>query len=154
MSTKLSAEVIDLLNDETTTRVLATIDGDGLPHAVIRSELHAGEDGNLHLPELLESSATNRNLLRSLWFDGKVAVTLQGKDGRSVQIKGRPIKTHITGPLFLHHYRKVQEQHGDVDLAAVWVIEPDEVQVTGLAALKARQDSERPTLVHLNRLLK
>jgi len=154
MSATLSKEVIDLLNDETTTKVLATIDGKGLPHAVIRNELHAGEDGNLHLPELLESSATNRNLLRSLWFDRKVAVTLQGKDGRSVQIKGRPIKTHISGPLFLDHYRKVQEKNADVDLAAVWVIAPDDVQETGFAALKAKQDAERPTFVHLNRLMK
>ncbi|MFT3850246.1 MAG: hypothetical protein QM739_16715 [Propionivibrio sp.] len=154
MNARLSREVIDLLNEETTTKILATIDGEGLPHAVIRGELHAGEDGNLHLPELLESSATNRNLLRSLWFDRKVSVTLHGADGRTIEIKGRPIKTHISGPLFLQHYRKVQQQHGDVDLAAVWIIAPDDVQETSFAILKSRQDAERRTFVHLNRLLK
>ena len=154
MSATLSNDVIALLNDAATTKIIATVDADGAPHAVVRDDLQLGDDGNLHLPEYLESSATNRNLLGSLWFNRGVAVTLHGRGGRSVRIKGRPVKTHITGPLFLRHYRRVQETHADIDLAAVWVIEPDEVQDTDLAFLKAQQDVERPTLVHLNRLLK
>jgi hypothetical protein len=154
MSATLSTEVIDLLNDESTTKVLATIDGDGLPHAVVRNGLYAGDDGTVHLPELLESSTTNRNLLGSLWFDRKVAISLLGKDGRSFQIKGRPIKTHVSGPLFQQHYLKAREKLGNVGFAAVWVIEPDEVRNEDFAGLKARQDAERPTLTHLDQLLK
>jgi hypothetical protein len=154
MSATLSAEVIDLLNDPSTTKVLATIDGDGHPHAVVRNALYAAADGTVHLPELLESSTTGRNLLGSLWFDRRVAISLHGKNGRSIQIKGRPVKTHITGPLFAHHYAKVREELGDVGLAAVWVIAPDAVSDGDFARLKAQQDAQRPTLTHLDRLVK
>lgn len=154
MSTLLSAEVIDLLNDPATTKVLATTDGDGRPHAVVRNALHVGDDGRLHLPELLESSATGRNLVGSLWYERKVAIALQGRDGRSIEIQGRPVKTHVTGPLFQQHYLRVREQLGDVGLAAVWVIEPEAIHDADFATRKARQDVERPTLTHLDRLLK
>lgn len=154
MSTTLSHEVIDLLNDESTTKIVATTDGDGLPHAVVRNALYAGDDGTLHLPELLESSSTNRNLLGSLWFDRKVAISLLGKDGRNFQIKGKPVKTHVSGALFQKHYVNVRETLGNVGLAAVWVIEPEAVYNEDFAALKARQDAERPTLTHLDQLIK
>lgn len=154
MSTQLSAEVIDLLNQESTTKVLATIDQEGRPHAVVRNAIHAAADGSLLLPELLESSSTNRNLLGSLWFDRQVAISLQAEDGRSFQIKGRPVKTHVAGPLFQAHYRKVQETLGKVGLAAVWVIRPEEVHSGDISTLRARQLAERPTLVHLDQLAK
>jgi hypothetical protein len=154
MSAILDPEVIDLLHDPSTTKVLATVDRDGRPHAVVRDSLHHGGDGTLHLLELLESSTTSRNLLASLWFDRKVAISLHGTDGRSVQIKGRPVKTHISGALFQHHYVKVRETLGDVDLAAVWEIVPEEVRDESFASRKARQDIDRPHLIHLDRITK
>lgn len=154
MSAILSTEVIDLLNDPDTIKVLATVDTEGRPHADIKKSLHTEDDGTLHLLEILETSTTGRNLLSSLWFDKKVAIALHGKDGRSVQIKGRPLKCHISGPLFQHHYVKVRERLGDVDLAAVWVIAPEEVNEKNFAQRKAQQDAERPHLIHLDRLVK
>ena len=154
MSTLLSAELIALLNDPATVKVVATSDGAGHPHAVVRNSLHVAEDGTLHLLELLETSATGRNLLGSLWFDRPVAIALQGRDGRSIEIVGRPVKSHISGPLFQHHYVRARELFGDVDLAAVWVIAPDAVHDATVAARKARQDAERPNLIHLDRILK
>lgn len=152
MSAILSAEVIELINDPETTKVLATIDGEGRPHVVVRNSLHVGDDGGIHLLELLETSATGRNLLGSLWFDRKVAIGLEGKDGRHVQIKGRPVKSLVSGPIYLRHYLQVRERLGDVDLAAVWIIEADEVRDENFATHKARQDAERPTFIHLDRL--
>jgi hypothetical protein len=154
MSATLSPEVIDLLNNESCIKVLATIDGDGLPHVVVRNSIYAADDGTLHLPELLESSTTNRNLLGALWFDRKVAISLLSKDGRNFQIKGKPVKTHVGGALFQQHYLKVRESLGNVGLAAVWVIEPEEVRDENFAVLKARQSAERPTLTHLDQLAK
>lgn len=154
MSIHFSAEVIDLLNDPATIKVLATIDSDGLPSNVVRNSLYLADDHTLHLPELLESSATNRNLLGSLWFDRKVAISLLGQDGRSFQIRGKPVKTHVSGPLFQQHYVKTREKLGKVGLAAVWVIEPEAVWSEDFATLRERQVAERPTLTHLDQLVK
>lgn len=154
MALQLSQELIDLIEDPATRKVLATVDEDGIPHVVVKQSLHVGGDGRLHYLELLESSRTNRNLVRSLWFDRPVAIAVQGSDGRSFQIKGIPVKTHITGPLFQQHYVAVRQRLGDVDLAAVWVIEPQEVIDETFAIRQAREEAARPFFRHLDRLAK
>jgi len=132
--------------------VLATLDADGFPHAVVKQSLQPGEDGAIIYLELLESSRTNKNLVRSLWFNQKVAISLKGKDGRSYQIKGAPVKAHITGPLFQEHYTAVREKLGDVDLAAVWVIEPEEIIDETFGTRKAEEEAAHPFFSHLDRL--
>ncbi|HEY6838842.1 MAG TPA: pyridoxamine 5'-phosphate oxidase family protein, partial [Geobacteraceae bacterium] len=99
MATQLTQEIIDLLKDKESTKVLATLDANGFPHAVVKQSLQPGTDGTILYLELLESSRTNKNLVRSIWFDQKVAVSVSGKGGQSYHIKGKPVKTHITGPV-------------------------------------------------------
>ncbi|TAN48900.1 MAG: pyridoxamine 5'-phosphate oxidase family protein [Rhodospirillales bacterium] len=152
MSVRLTSELADFVNDKSTTKILATVNGDGSPHAVVKHSLHVGDDGNIHVLELLESSNTNRNLVRSIWFGSKVAIALLGKDGRSIQIKGQPVKNHITGPLFQAHYQRIREQLGDVDLSSVWVIEPHEVIDQSFAKRKAEEEAKHPFFTHLDRL--
>ena len=152
MTAALTPDIIALLDDDATLKVLATVDADGFPHVVEKRSLHYGGDGVLHYLELLETSATNRNLVRSIWFGGKVAIGLIGADGRTVQIKGRPVKTHITGPLYQRHYERSRALLGDVDLASVWVIEPDEVIDQSFGARKSREEALHPDFVHLDRL--
>ena len=152
MAAQLTQEIIDLLNDRDTTKVLATLDADGFPHVVVKQSLQPGDDGTILYLELLESSRTNKNLVRSIWFDQKVAVAVSGKGGRSYQIKGKPVKTHITGPVFQQHYTAVREKFGDVDLAAVWVIEPEEVIEESFVARQAEEDRRHPFFAHLDRL--
>ncbi len=153
MSVSLSSEALSLLADPATVKVLATVDGDGVPHAVVKQSLYAAADGRrLYYLELLDTSATNRNLVRGLWFDGRVAVTLAGSDGRSVQIKGRPLKNHVTGPLFLAQYHRVRDLYGDVDLAGVWEIEPEEVSDQSIGARLSREAALHPAFIHLDRI--
>ncbi len=154
MATNLNKEIRDLIADAEATKVLATLDADGVPHAVVKQSLQIGEDGNIIYLELLESSRTNRNLVRSIWFDRKVAVIVTGRGGQSYQIKGKPLKTHITGPLFQKHYTAVRERLGEVDLAAVWVIEPDEVIEESFAVRKEEEERNHPFFIHLDRLAK
>ena len=125
MSIELSQDIIDLLNDQETVKVLATVNAEGIPHAVFKQSLHVGSDGHIHSLELIETSNTARNLVGSIWFERKLAILLRGRDGRSVQIKGRVLKYHISGALFQQHYLAVRERLGDVDLAGVWVIEAE-----------------------------
>ena len=154
MAANLSKEIIDLITDTDSIKVLATLDEFGFPHVAVKQSLQVGEDGNILYLELLESSRTNRNLVRSIWFDQKVAVAIKGKGGQSFQIKGKPVKTHITGPVFQHHYTAIRELFGDVDLAAVWVIEPEEVINGSFTVRKAEEEGKHPFFSHLDRLVK
>lgn len=154
MAVALPKDLIELLEDQDTTKVLATLDENGFPHAVVKQSLQLGEDGNIFYLEFLESSGTNKNLVRSIWFDTKVAITVTGKGGQSFQIKGRPVKTLITGEVFNNYYRATRERLGDVDLAAVWVIEPLEAINENFAFRKAEEDLKHPLFIHLDRLAK
>jgi uncharacterized protein len=148
---KLNAEILQLLDDPTTTKVVATTDEFGIPYAITSSFLQAGAQGELVHLELQEKSATNRNLLRSLWFDKKVSVTLAAPDGRSFVIQGKPVRALISGPVFRGHYQNLRALL-DADLAAVWLIEPEQV-VNESYAVRQREEEERfPFSVHLDRL--
>jgi uncharacterized protein len=150
---KLNAEILQLLDLPATTKIVATTDELGKPYAVASTFLQAGSDGALVHLELLEKSATNRNLLRSLWFDKKVSVTLCAADGRSFVIQGKPVKACISGLLFRHHYQRVRALLGDVDLASVWLIEPEEVVDETYAVRKKSEEERFPFSVHLDRLV-
>jgi hypothetical protein len=154
MGTPLTQELVTLLDDEKTTKVLATIDGHGFPHVVSGLPIFAGEQGNLLYLEYFESSVTNRNLTRSIWFDGNVAIALSNSAGKSFQIKGRPIKNHITGPLFLTYYQKIRAAQGNVNLAAVWEIEPLEIINEGQEAQREYESTTRPFFTHLDRIVR
>lgn len=154
MPEKFDSEVAGLLADPSTVKVLATAGEDGTPHAAIKQSLHLDADGNLAYLELLESSRTNRNMVRSIWYNHRVAILLQGKQGESYQIKGTPVKAIVSGPVFQHHYTRIRQRLGDVDLAAVWVIEPEAVIDESYAVRKAQEESLHPHWLHLDRLAK
>lgn len=151
MAIRLSDEVLTLVRDPEAVKVLATVDADGSPHAVVKQSLTADEEGRLVHHELLESSRTNKNLLRALWFGGRVSVTVRRGDA-SWQVKGRPVRAHVSGPHFQREYVRIRERLGDVDLAAVWVIEPEEAIDQSLAARTEREVSAHPDFVHLDRI--
>lgn len=154
MSVQLTEEQIALLNDRDSHKVLATVDESGNPHVVFKQSIHVAEDGNIHYLELLESSRTNHNLVRAIWFDRKVSIVVKGGDKQSFQIKGEPLEVHVTGPLFEKHYVEIQERLGDVDLAGVWVIAPQEVINENFWLRKVDEEAKHPLFLHLDRIAK
>ncbi len=152
MPHKLPSDIAELLGDPATVGTIATLDESGAPHAVPSPFLSLDPHGRLIHLELLETSTTHRNLLRSIWFDRPVSVTLAGSDGRVTVIRGRPHKAHVSGPLFSGYYEEVRSRLGDADLAAVWLIEPEEVSEEGYALRKAREEALHPFHLHLDRL--
>ena len=152
MST-ITSEILQLLELRDTAKVLATTDEAGAPYAIPSSFLQSGPGGELVHLELLEKSVTNRNLLRSLWFDLKVSVSLAAPDGRSFVIRGKVVKALISGPVFRSHYETVRRQLGDADLAAVWLIEPEELLNESYAVRKLEEEERFPFSVHLDRLV-
>ena len=154
MTTKLNKEIIALFSSDDSTKVLATVNEQGYPHAAAKPYIRVDDDGNLLYLELVESSLTQKNLVRSIWFDQKVSISVSGKNGQSWQIKGKPVKTLITGPVFLHHYQDVRQRLGDVGLSAVWVIEPEEVINEYILVRHAEEELAHPLFRHLDRLVK
>lgn len=155
MAFHIEKEVATLFSDTETIKVLATADAQGIPHAVLKQSLHLDEDGNLVYLELLESSQTNKNLLWSLWFGRSVSISVSGKDRKSYQIVGKPIKAHITGPLFQKHYVRIREQfEGKADLAAVWIIKPEKIVNKTFLTRKEQEEKMHPSFRHLDLLAK
>lgn len=154
MARKLVKDVVELLENPQTAKILTTIDEKGAPHSVVKGSLALGEDGNLTLLELIESSHTNRNLVRSIWYDRPVSILLKGGGNRAYQIKGVAVKVHVSGPLFQKHYSALRARLGDVDLAGVWVIRPDEVIDQSWTVRQEEERAKRPALTHLDRLVK
>ena len=105
----------------------------------------------VHL-ELLETSTTNRNLLRSLWYDKKASISLTGKDGVAYLVKGLPVKAIISGPVFSGYYSKVREALGDVDLATAWLIKPLEIINETYGERKIAEETQYPFSIHIDRL--
>lgn len=154
MAVAIPQQAIDLFADPDAIRVLATMDEHGVPHLAVKQSLQLAADGALLYLELLESSRTNRNMVRSIWFDREIAVIIRGDGDCCFQIKGKPVKAHIAGPVFRKHYQAVREQLGDVDLAAVWVIYPSEVIDQGLSTRREQEELKHPFFNHLDRLVR
>lgn len=154
MTINFEKEVLNLIDDKNTVKLLATVDQDGIPHAVQKQSLYITGDGYLAYLELLETSQTNKNMVSSIWFNQKVTILLSGIGGVSYQIKGRPIKAIISGPVFEKQYIKVGEKLGDSDLAAIWIIEPEHISNQSSSAQKTHEEDAHPFIRHLDRLAK
>lgn len=125
---KLPEELVNLLKDGESIKVVATIDGNGVPHAVVKGSLTTLDGEQIAFVEGLESNASNKNLVRSIWFNKKVAINVT-KGLVSYQIKGAPYKYLITGCIFQQFLAKARERRGpDADIAGVWLITPEEVR--------------------------
>lgn len=152
MAVQLPEELVALLKDRETCKVLATVDDTGAPHVVFKFSLTVLEDGNLVYPEAIESSHTNSNMFYSLWFDKKVAVTVRGKNRASFQIKGKPVRYDFTSARFKEFYRQAKEREGpDADLSGLWYIEPETVRYETFATRKADEERKHPFARHLDR---
>ena len=153
MGIRLGNEVITLFESPDTIKVLTTVDETGTPHTVAKQSLSVDLDGNILYLEGLESSRTNRNLVWSIWFERKVSITLVGRDGASYQIKGTPSRSRVSGPVFQKHYAALRERIGDVDLAAVWSITPEEIINESWSARRREEEAAHPNFIHLDRLV-
>ena len=148
----LPSEVSTLIKDRATFQIVATADEHGNPHAVAKGSLTVQGDGLIAYREALESSRTNANMLRSLWFDKKVSVLLVGSNGEAYEIRGRPHRYVINGPIFKRHYLEEREEQGpDSDVAGVWLIAPEEVRNQTFSVRKAEEERKHPYMRHLDR---
>jgi hypothetical protein len=149
---KLPDELVSLLKDSESVKVVTTIDDKGVPHVVVKGSLTTLDGENIAFHEGLDSSISNKNLVRSIWFNKIVAINVT-KGPISYQIKGKPYKCLITGPVFKQFLLKARERKGsDADIAAVWIITPEEVKNESSAIRRKEEEEKRPYLNrHLDR---
>jgi hypothetical protein len=121
---ELPQELKTLLEDKNAVKILGTVDGDGIPHVVFKDSITLLEDGTLAYAEELDSSQANKNMVRGIWFDKLVSITV-GKADKCYQVKARPVKCAIVGPLFSRFLARAKEQRGaDADVQSVWIVAP------------------------------
>lgn len=154
MAVTITEELTAILGRADTVKVLVTTDEKGTPHAVIKESLQLDEENHLIYFELLESSHTNKNMVRSIWFNHSITVAVMGANGESYQIKGKPVKAIVSGRAFRKYYEQIREKNGDIDLAAVWVIEPQEIVDQSFTVRRKQEEASRPYFTHLDRLAK
>lgn len=154
MAVIITKDLTAILGRADTVKVLVTTDETGVPHAVIKESLQLDEENHLIYFELLESSHTNKNMVRSIWFNHSITVAVMGANGESYQIKGKPIKAIVSGIAFRKYYEQIREKNGDIDLAAVWVIEPQEIVDQRFTVRRKQEEASRPYFTHLDRLAK
>ena len=157
MSLSLDAEIISLINDANTIKVVATTDKNGIVHMVFKGSVSINQDGNIQFLELNETSQTNKNMIYSLWFKKLVSINIlsadvTGSERKSYQIKGIPVKAVICGKEFEKNYTIVRERLGpDADLSAIWVIEPQEIREETASIRRQVERREYPLIGHLDR---
>ncbi|TQI68529.1 hypothetical protein [Clostridium sp. KNHs216] len=152
MSVILSEEIRRALADPGTVRAVSTVGKDGDPHIAFKQSLRLRRDGNLEYDEGIETSQTNKNLVYSIWFGKTVSISLFTPDRRSYNIVGRPLRVLIAGREFRTHYTAAREERGDIDLAAVWVIEPVATCEQSFDKRRVEEEAAHPLLQHLDRL--
>ena len=152
MSELINDEVVKIINDPESRKVLATVDPEGNPHVVFKASIQYTENGYIKYLELIESSQTNKNMVYSIWNDRKIAINVN-KDDRSYQLKGIPRRAIIYGSEFEEDYVRVKEQLG-ADLSTIWLIEPVELIDETLESRKRKEEELHPILKHLDQIVK
>lgn len=151
MAIQFSKDLVQLFDAPGTVKLLTTVDEFGTPHTVAKDTLSIDASNIIYL-ESLESSRTNRNLVRSIWFDRKVSITLVGTDQRSYQIKGIPVRARVSGSEFQRQYLALRNRYGDVELGAIWEIAPDEIINESFAVRCKEEEIDHPYIIHLDRI--
>ena len=146
-------EILELINNKETVKILVTIDADGLSHPVVKHSLHSDGEHIIYT-EFLESSNTNRNMTRSLWFDTPVSLLLLGADNQSYKIKAQPVRALVSGKKFQKYYEQVQKEFFSADLSTVWFLKPLEITNQSFAVRSEEESINRPYFLHLDRLAK
>ncbi len=151
MAVQIDDNLKKLFEDETSIKLIGTVDKNGVPHVVRKQYLTLDENHNLLLYELLESSRNNRNLVYSLWFDKLVSVQIT-KNNESYEVIARPVKSVTAGHDFERIYENIREKLGDVDLGAIWTLIPVEIRNESFLVRQREEEEQYPILRHLDRV--
>lgn len=150
----LSKKLCELINNEKTMKVVATIDIKGEPFVEFKKLITVNDKQEILIFELFDNSDTNKNLTNSIWFDKIVSICVLEENGLSYHIKGKVERAIISGREFQYFYEIVQKKYPCFDLSTVWIIIPQ--SITELTIWKRQENFEKkhPSIKHLDRIAK
>jgi hypothetical protein len=149
---RIDKELALTINSPSTIKAIGTVSKNGVPHVVYKGSTHVDEDGKIVIYELLESSRNGQNLVYSIWFDKKVVISILDDERNSYEILGHPARCITCGKEFEQVYKSLRKDRGDVDLAAIWIIEPEEIKNESFCVRKQEEEREYPIIRHLDRV--
>ncbi len=147
----LPEEIKEAFSHPDTVKTLTTVDEEGIPHTVIKDS-KVLESGNIAYMELLGSSVTQRNMLRSLWW-GKKLISLgifNNKLKINFQIKAAPYKFWIHGDFWQQTLDEVWPKHPESDPEGVWELVPEEIRDQNFEVRMEETKQKNPTLWKVN----
>ena len=153
MSDRVKQEALEALSDQTSLKILATIDDQGAPHLTPKGSLRVEGDQLLHW-EILESSNTNRNLTRSIWFDKPVSALVITTDRRAFRFALKPIRNVVSGKLFTKHYEEAAAKFNGRGIAGVWIYEILSIADQSAKTRIAEETALHPYFMHLDQIAK
>jgi hypothetical protein len=146
-------EVLNLLNNGDAVKILATVDDNGVPHAVVKNSLRSEGDSIIYI-EFLESSRTNRYMTKSLWFNKAVSILILTPDGKSWEITALPVRAIVSGKIFQRYYEEAQKKYGGLDISTIWVLQPLKIREGTLQKRVEEESQNRPYFLHLDIIAK
>jgi hypothetical protein len=148
----LNRELINIIQDDKSIKMIATVGEEGFPHVVQRGDFKVLEDESIVFAEWRESSITNSNLVRAIWFGGQAAIFVSDDKDASYQIKGVPVRFDYVSPLYKEFYVSTRKKHGgDADITGIWYIKPIEVRNENPFIRKKEEEIIHPYFRHLDR---
>jgi hypothetical protein len=147
----LTPELIELLESPDSVKIIGTLGADGAPCLAANALLTSLNGVTLVLCERLETSRSNKNLVRSIWYDGPVTILLLNA-ARAFEIRAETYRCLAVGGIFDAVLARVRATNGpDADIAVVWELIPKTCRDVSDDALVAEHRSLHPYDGHLDR---
>jgi hypothetical protein len=148
----LPEELSKLLKNETSVKILGTLNADGSPYVVPNETITTFNGKTIVLSEELEKTQSNRNLVRSIWFD-RPAVVCISDNHTTYEIRVKVHKCLIVGEIFDRMLSFAREKGGpDADIVTAWELIPEESVDISPDTVRAEQKRIHPYLdSHLDR---
>ena len=151
---ELSKEIIEALQDPQKVKTLTTVNQEGAAHSVPIGYMNVLEDGNIAFMELLDTSKTQKNMLNCCWFEKDVSILVfdNWAEGKVYQIKGKPYKFLIFGPVWDQFLEGTWQMLPDADPSGVWLITPKEVRDQNYFTRRTAEEERRANWSRWNTL--
>lgn len=136
--------VIGLLQDPESVKIIGTLNQDGSAHVVVSNSLAVVDRRLIAFGEELEKSQSNKNMVRSIWFDKPVTINVTKQD-QAYLIRAKTYKCLIVGNLFQEFLLRARAVAGsDADISTVWMVIPEDVRNLSAALLRHEQERLHP----------
>ncbi|NTV01539.1 MAG: pyridoxamine 5'-phosphate oxidase family protein [Chlorobiaceae bacterium] len=133
---KLPEELIQLINDRESVKVVATVGADGKPHVVVKGSLTTFDSDTIVFAEGFQGSLSNSNLLDSQVNSRPVAVNVT-KGLASFQVKGYVSPASPSDKVYQTLLERIRSRRGpDAEIAGAWIVAPEEIRNESPGAAK------------------